>query len=125
MYYEAAQVLHRAVELGIISEDDIYFSTDENVWHTLCSSNDAHIQEGIAHIINPRRGFITVTEYENYDLHFKERFRGVNPLVIDPSSGDRMPLSSIDAHFASYFNCVKELVSQGCYIKRTTPQPHA
>ncbi|MFT6765150.1 MAG: HD superfamily phosphohydrolase [Alteromonas naphthalenivorans] len=99
-----ASILKRAFTLKIITQDDFHFSTDKKVWDTLRLSDDTEITQLFAQIDKHKESY-TVGTVEKHDLHFKGKFRGVDPLV--EVDGQLERLTEIDPEFAQYLQSEK------------------
>lgn len=71
--------LKRSAQLGIITKEDIYFSTDTAVWGKMLASKDSEILEDL-HKITHSSDYFELNE-TCYDEIMKGKFRGLNPLV--------------------------------------------
>lgn len=114
IYHNAAQMVVRAVNEGLLTLDDLQFSTDDAVWQKLCSTHDAQICASIDCIKDHAKGY-TIGTALNYDLHLSNRFRGIDPLVM--TDGSLQPLSRLDAQFRAEFERVFALAQVGQYLK--------
>lgn len=114
IYHYASQALKNAVKIGLLTMDDIHFSTDDVVWQKMCACADAGVALSIDKIIHYNTYF-TVGSPEDYSQHFKAKFLGVDPLVETQNSIVR--LSIIDPAYAAEYVRVKNKMAQGCYIK--------
>lgn len=114
IYYHASQALKNAVEIGLLTMDDIHFSTDDVVWQKMCGSSNLCIAQSIDKIIH-YSDYFTAGNPQNYDQYFKAKFLGVDPLVETQSSIVR--LSTIDPAYAGEYARVQNKMAQGCYIK--------
>ncbi len=99
-----ASVLKRAFALGIVSKKDFHFSTDQKVMDILRSSDDQMIARWLSKIDNHANSYAQGTP-QKHDLHFKGKFRGVDPLV--SKNGTLMRLTEIDATFSDYLKSQK------------------
>lgn len=114
MYQRAASALRRALDIGIISTDDIHFSTDNKVWQILCASNDAIIDTCLKQLYNYEHSYIVSSE-DDFDYHFRPKCRAVDPLVQYKNS--LLRLSDIDDDFAQCYNDLKQCCQHGFYLK--------
>lgn len=94
-----ASILQRAFTLGIVSKKDFHFSTDQKIMDALRKSKDQMIGLWFSKIDNHAQSYGLGTPKE-HDLHFKGKFRGVDPLVL--KNGKLVRLTKIDSHFAQY-----------------------
>lgn len=114
IYHHASLALKHAVQKGIISMDDIHFSTDDVVWHTMKTCGDSFIQQSIDRVVNYKT-YYAVADEHHYDQHFKAKFLGVDPLV-DTEEGI-MRLSVLDASYKAEYERVQKKMAKGCFIK--------
>jgi hypothetical protein len=113
-YTMAAKMLQRAIDIKLIDYDTIHFGTDDIVWNKLQSCTDLKIQDfldKICHYSNAYR----LSGINDYNMHLRTKFRGVDPFVVTPSGLQR--LSVLDPDFAKEFTTLKQLVLEGVYIK--------
>ena len=113
-YTMAARMLQRALDIKLIDYDTIHFGTDDDVWQTLKASSDSKIQDyldKICHYANAYR----LSGINDYNMHLKAKFRGVDPFVATPQGLER--LSQLDQAFAKEFTTLQEQVLEGVYIK--------
>jgi len=113
-YTMAARMLQRAIDINLIDYDTIHFGTDDIVWNKLKSCSDQQIQDfldKICHYSNAYR----LGGVNDYNMHLKTKFRGVDPFVVTPQGLQR--LSKIDQEFAKEFSTLKDWVLEGVYIK--------
>lgn len=110
----AAEAIRRAVDIDIITLDDVHFSTDDVVWQKLISCNDSCINQNIYKVVHWDECF-TLGDTSNYDFVAYAKCRGIDPLI---KIGDTLKrLSEIDEEFRAEYNRVKELMAHGYYIK--------
>ena len=94
-----ASILKRGFELGVITKDDFHFSTDQKVMDKLRASSDEQVQIWFAKVDNYTQAYASGTE-QKYDLFFKGKFRGVDPLV--SVDGKLVRLTKLDPDFSRY-----------------------
>ena len=109
--HTTAQALRRACEIGLITYDDIHYSTDDYVWQKLITSDDTEIVHLLLRIKNFHDYFAPCA---NGTIHIRGKFSGTDPLVKTESGLTR--LSAIDPEYSAEFNRVKKLVTEGCWI---------
>lgn len=113
LYWWFAQALKRALEIQLISLDDIHFGIDKQIWTTLITSYDPIILRYLSHIQQYKcHFFIGNTDY--YDLFLHAKFRGINPWITNNNVLEH--LTDLDTQFASFFSIVQERTKQGAYI---------
>ena len=113
-YTMAARTLQRALDIKLIDYDTIHFGTDDDVWETLKASSDTQIRHNLDKICYNGRAY-RLGSSNNYDMHLKAKFRGVDPFVATPQGLER--LSKLDCAFAKEFTTLKEQILEGVYIK--------
>jgi hypothetical protein len=112
------QALRRAAELGIITADDVRYSTDDFVWNKLVNSSDKEICVYIEKIVNCRNYF---TLDSDYDLILQGKFRGVDPLVKTDQGLQR--LTELDEKYAREYVRIKQLTERGWQVMLTEGSP--
>lgn len=108
------QALKRAIYLGIIDIKYLYEATDEKVFKVIKSSKDSLIKNYIYRCENIHT-FYEVSDSENFDVHIKPSFKGIDPLVL--VNEEIFPLSVIKKDFKKEFDRVKEKMRKGFKIK--------
>ena len=123
IYIMGAKALKRSLALGIITEWDVHFSTDDVVWETMNNSDDEILQALLESICNSKHAY-KLASSKKYDLHIKGKFRGVNPWVLDVSSKPKTNrykrLTELDSEYCNSFNDIKTWVSKGHYYSLTS-----
>ncbi len=112
-YQWAADAILRAIELNIISQYDVHFSTDDVIWEKLKQSKDIRIQQLIERVENTHQ-FFEKANARDYMVKLKAKFRGIDPWVKTPQGFRR--LTSIDPEFKRKFNEIKEKVLRGWFV---------
>ena len=107
-----ANVLKRALTLGLVTMHELQFSIDEEIWNKLISAQDSEMQELIMKIKDQDSSY-KLGSAEQYDLYQECRFKGIDPLV-ETESG-LVLLSSVDSEFKQFFEHAKSLC-HGQYI---------
>ncbi len=116
-YEWAAKALLRAVDLDMLSMDDIHFGQDDAVWELLTAAPDENIKESVRCILSAKTAYKEADE-SDYDLSYVSKFRGINPWVQTHSGYQR--LTDIDHDFIKMYDRVKLAVSQKHYLKFAT-----
>jgi len=111
-----AQALHRAVDLHIISLDDIHFSDDETIWKILAHSNDEAINRLMNIIVTIPLSF-SCDNTQSSDGYLRGKFSGIDPLVMH--KGCLVHLSEVDDYYRELFERVGSLVHRGWCITIT------
>ena len=112
-YTHAANALKRALEIKILSLDDIHFSTDDVVWQKLKSQNDTIINTSIDKIERYEHYF-TLGDENNHTIHYKAKFLGVNPWVETDNGIAR--LTELDARYAAEYTRIDAIIKRGWYL---------
>lgn len=111
----AAQALRRALDIDLVTMDDIHYSTDEVVWEKLIRSTDAQLVELMQKMKTVDRE-LQVADKGSHEFFVRSKFRGVNPLVKN-SDGSLKRLTEVDALFADDSVRLQAQLAQGWYIK--------
>ncbi len=113
-----SRALLRAVEIGLISLDEIHFGVDDQLWEKLILSDDPEIQVSMERTLHAENYF---SIDEKGDETIRGKFRGVDPLIADGIALDGIApdarLSDSDAFFREEFTRVKMLLKRGWAIK--------
>lgn len=112
-YTHAAHALKRALEIKVLSLDDIHFSTDDVVWQKLKSVNDPLINLSLDKV-EQYGNYFALGDENHYTTHFKAKFLGVNPWVETDNGIAR--LKDLDAHYAQEYERVNGITKRGWYI---------
>ncbi|MFN7709747.1 MAG: hypothetical protein ACK5O7_02125 [Holosporales bacterium] len=118
IYHWSAQMVRRAIELGLLTRDQMHFGTDREVLNVLVMAKDPMIQDLLTKCRNPSRYAVEVTD-EPFDLLLKTKFRGVDPLVWHQGQVQR--LSHIDAAFRKVYEANQKRVAQGHKVRFLNP----
>jgi hypothetical protein len=110
----AGQVLRRALQIGLITMNDIHFSTDDVVWEKLVTSNDDEIKKFIDQMKN-HKDLYTVTKDQDFHYLVRGKFRGIDPWVKHGDTFKR--LTTLDGDYVKEYDRVKTFVVKGCPIK--------
>lgn len=114
MYTWAAAAVRRAMAIGLVSYDDIHFSTDDVIWHRLVTSDDPEVKKNMTKVKSYKNLYI-LTSVENADHVVATKFRGINPWVKHNGSFER--LTDLNRDFSAEYNRVKQQVAKGWAIK--------
>jgi len=115
-YKFAAQALRRAVDIKLLSFDDIHFSVDDIVWNKMCQSKDGEIKTALNNLLHHGGNFIQTDKPT--DLVITTKFRGVNPWVL--VDGDFKRLTDCNKAYAQAYGLVKSRVTSGRFVKCLT-----
>lgn len=124
IYEWTAQAMRRAMNLGLVSMDDIHFDVqDKAMWDRLLEINDPMIQYMMHKIQNYNDQFKLISEQE-FELlknnpsvqcqNMKFKFRGVDPWVETEEGLKR--LTQIDASYAQAYAETKAQAEKGWFI---------
>lgn len=108
-----AAALKRSAWLGVISKDDVYFSTDTAVWNKMLASNDPEILELLYKITHSWEYFELNETY--YDELIKGKFRGLNPLV--KTEQGYQHLLDIDQEYVEKYYAAQEIILTGWHVR--------
>lgn len=109
-----AQAINRAIELKILTLEDIKYSTDDLVWNKIHQINNSEINNSLNKIKNIDK-YYKISSVKDYDLHIKNKFRGIDPLVL--VNNNLIRLTQIDKEFNKEYYQAKKQIEQGWYIK--------
>lgn len=104
------EALKRALKIGLLTNDDIHFSTDGVVWDKLWISNDKIISQCMDKIVNYKK-LIKITPPGDGQSWVKSKFRGLNPLIKDGDGFKR--LTDLDNEYKEEHDRVKLQVTNG------------
>lgn len=114
VYSWTADALKRAIETGLITLEDLHFSTDDVVWHRLIASSDDKIRGFVEKILNFENE-MKVCEPSERDTLVIGKFRGIDPLVLE---GHKFAtLTEIDQSFRQEYQRVQTIIQSGWPIK--------
>lgn len=124
-YYLAGQAMRRAVEIGVITSDEVHFSTDDIVLSKLEKSTDPSLRQLLKESKNPLAYYIQSSK-DKATIHIQAKFRGVDPLF--EKEGQLVRLSEHDSEFKGSWEKTKQFVAQGLHfspIKKLSPESGA
>lgn len=110
-----ADALREAAHLGIITTDDVHFSTDIAIWDKLMTCNNLYIAQTIFEIEHCHDFF--VLDKKKYTHCFARKFRGLDPLV-QTENGLRH-VSQLSIEYAHTYHALQEECSKPLYIRIT------
>jgi hypothetical protein len=96
LYEVAAFAIRRGLEIGVLTEDDIW-GEDLPAWEKLRASSDPELQYHFKRVHADTR---FVWDEENPDFWVSTKLRSIDPDVL--VDGQVVPLSSIDNEFADH-----------------------
>lgn len=110
----AAYALERAMEINLVSFDEVHFSQDNIIWERLCASSDPIIQACMNKMQKFNDQFVLVKADDGGDF-IKTKYRGIDPLI-KTTDGKLERLTLVDEVYAQEVNCVKEQTAQGWHV---------
>lgn len=116
LYSETARLLKHALNIQLITKDDLIFSDDATIWNLITSAEiyDHTIQQQLDRIMNYQTTFILGT-HENHDYTTRGKFRWIDPIVMT-KVGSQL-LSTLDRSFAEEIELQKMRFSEPHYIR--------
>lgn len=114
VYSEAAILLKRAMEIHLITLDDLRFSTDDHIWDVLRASEDEVVQCSLRRIVDFEHSF-EVGSVAVHDFNVKAKFRGIDPFIAIDNTV--MRLSAYDNAFKEEYTKVRTVCAKELYIK--------
>jgi HD superfamily phosphohydrolase len=109
-----ADAILRAHAIGLISKDEIHFSSDTPIWERLLQAEDPEIQRLMDQIFHVNE-YVTFVDPSQGDFEVKMKFRGVDPWIETDQGIKR--LTEVDPEAAEEFQSVKAMMRQGWSIK--------
>ena len=109
-----AEAILRAVEIQVLTIEDIRFGIDQEIWNCLLVLDDPLIQKNM-HMIQNSSDYHSLGSKEESNLFIKTKFRGINPLVV--VNGNRVQLTTIDPILEDEFQRAKDRMERGWAIK--------
>lgn len=110
-----AQMLERAVEIKLLTLDNIHYGTDDAVWEKMIQSDDAIIQHLKNLLLHAQDHFKVVSADQPHDRVLYGKFRGINPWVMTDKGIVR--LTEVDEAFAQEFAATKKLMEEGWHVQ--------
>ncbi|MCC8417691.1 MAG: hypothetical protein LN588_04240 [Rickettsia endosymbiont of Bryobia graminum] len=98
-----SHILRRAIDIKLITKDELHFGIDSNVMTKIENSKDPKIQKLFEEYYDKIKTFTTV-EFGKGQINIKPKFRGIDPLVY--YKGQYLVLSEIDKNFRHNFNLI-------------------
>lgn len=112
-----SKILERALEVNIISFDDIHSSTDDVIWARLTSCNDSLINSLFIKLADISK-FYTLDK-QNYDIVNYSKFRAIDPLIKTEAGFFR--LTELNKAFKDDYEALRTRISEGIHIKFQDP----
>ena len=107
------ELLKYALTIGLLSHNDIHFSSDTIVWEILHNSPDATVKRFLDRLENVPS--ISLGSASDHAVWIPAKSRGIDPWIL--IDGDFARLSTIDTDFLHEFTRVKKIMERGWYIK--------
>ncbi len=99
-----SKALQRALDLNLVSRDELHFSIDTNIMEKLRATDDLFIQTMLRYCSDIHNSFSTV-EYGTGTVNITPKFRGVDPLIQE--NGTITRLTELDADYKNNFEATK------------------
>ncbi len=115
VYSLVAKAIRRALELQVVTFDEVHFSTDDLIWERLTNATDPAIRNFMDKAWRYKELYTLVEDAKKADKVLPTKFRGVNPWVY--LAGEHKRLTEIDSVFAVEYEKVREQVSKGWAVK--------
>jgi len=113
-YDIVAKAMKVALDNNIITNDEVHFSDDNEVWNKLKHSKNIEILSYIEQVENIKDIFFLST-HDNCDLIVTGKFRGIDPFVQTASGFAR--LTEISSEFKADYERLSCLIKKGWAIK--------
>jgi HD superfamily phosphohydrolase len=110
----SSEVIKRALELKIISIHEFHFGVDQKILDKLYRSQNPKIRRLLKYCRNDANYFEVVQGAE-CDLHFKPKFRGVDPYVL--VKGKLHRLTTVNKNYNREYRRVKAKMKEGIKIR--------
>lgn len=107
-------ILLRAIAIGLVTADDLHYSIDQQILDRLQASDDSYIQRLLTYTKDWYKHY-TAVKYDESDIHYKIKFRGVNPLVLTDNGLER--LTAIDPEYAQEYEKQRQWCHEGYGLK--------
>ena len=110
IYDFAASALRLALEINLITKNEVISGTDYNIWNKLMESANPEIRSLTTNILRVDQLY-TVVSFGFENKIIKVKFRGIDPLVKTHNGLER--LSEIDPEFSEEYYRVKNICVRG------------
>jgi len=110
-----SEIIRRAVAMDVLTQEDIFFGTDDSIWKRLHQIRDSFIQDRFYLIMHASQYF-TLIDSNKVENPIRLKFRGVDPWI--KQGNKTMRLTAIDKEIRSEYHKVKKLMEQGWGIKQ-------
>ncbi|MEM9417028.1 MAG: hypothetical protein AAF963_01610, partial [Bacteroidota bacterium] len=112
-----AKALNRAFEIKLVTKDDFHHKADHYLLKKLKKSKDPVVKKYLSYCETNEETFKVVWDDSPYDIKWKAKFRGVNPLYLT-EKGLLKRVTDADVGFAARFHALKNKLQNGLKIKR-------
>ena len=109
-----AQMLQQAMDIGLITSDEVHFGKDLDILERLKTNEDPIIQKGIIQC-SDIHAHVELAENEDYDVHIYTKFRGIDPWVMQ--EGELHKLTDLDPSYKKRYERIKAHVAKGVKIR--------
>ena len=109
-----ADAILRAIELHLLSYDEIHFGTDDAVWNLLSNATDPFIKTQM-HRIENTEAYYQLVERAKADLIIQGKFHGFDPWI--QKGEERIRLTALDQELEEEYQRVKQQIAQGWAIQ--------
>ena len=113
LYHYFAKALKRAITIGLLKKEGLFFGKDQDVMNILNASKDDEIMKNLLAIGRLNESFSLVDK--DFDKYVRPKFRGIDPLI--KVKGKLTRLSNLDDDFKKSFEEVKEWCKKGYGLK--------
>ncbi len=110
----AGKLLRRALQLKIITEDDIHYGTDQSILEKIFQSTDPHIQLFLKKLENPN-AYYKIGNKKKFTHHRRQKFRGIDPWVKTKGKSFQR-LTKLAPDFKKEYLRVQQKMHRGTYI---------
>jgi len=108
-----SKVLERALEICIITFEEIHASIDNDIWNRLNNCNDSIINSNLKKLMDIANHY--VLDKEHYDICQYPKFRAIDPFIKTETGFFR--LSELDSAFKDDYAALKNRILEGVHIK--------
>lgn len=109
-----ADALLRAIEIQLISWNDVHLGTDDDIWDRLLSSQDVVLQKLMANLFKAPIMYELV-DPAKADHVIYGKFSGINPWII--VNGKKVRFTETDPFFAEEYERVRMLIKNGWNLR--------
>lgn len=110
-----ADAIIHAKEKGIISNEEIHFGIDDDIWNKLQNHKDSKIQEKLR-VVHNVNNYFSFVDPKDAEQAITTKCRGIDPLV--KKNNKTLRLSEIDSNIANELQKSKKLHQNGWGLKK-------